>query len=82
MTECDFIGCGSTPPDANWPGGARVALNIVLLTKKVASRPISTATADPVMLGQRVALIKVSFSLARPNRRSEEDAIDGEDRVG
>ncbi len=28
--ERDFIGYGPTPPDAQWPGGAKVALNIVL----------------------------------------------------
>ncbi len=26
----DFVGYGASPPDAQWPGGARVALNIVL----------------------------------------------------
>ena len=30
MSERDFIGYGPNPPDARWPGGARVALNIVL----------------------------------------------------
>ncbi|MBB96133.1 MAG: chitin deacetylase [Rhodobacteraceae bacterium] len=28
--ERDFIGYGPTPPAANWPGGARIALNFVL----------------------------------------------------
>ena len=30
VNDRDFIGYGPTPPDAGWPGGARVALNIVL----------------------------------------------------
>ncbi len=30
MSERDFVGYGPTTPDAGWPGGARVALNIVL----------------------------------------------------
>jgi allantoinase len=30
VNDRDFIGYGLTPPDAGWPGGARVALNIVL----------------------------------------------------
>ena len=30
MTERDFVGYGPTPPDPRWPGGARLALNIVL----------------------------------------------------
>jgi peptidoglycan/xylan/chitin deacetylase (PgdA/CDA1 family) len=30
MTDRDFIGYGRTPPDPRWPGGARLALNIVL----------------------------------------------------
>jgi peptidoglycan/xylan/chitin deacetylase (PgdA/CDA1 family) len=30
MTERDFVGYGPTPPDAHWPGGARLAVNIVL----------------------------------------------------
>jgi peptidoglycan/xylan/chitin deacetylase (PgdA/CDA1 family) len=28
--ERDFIGYGATPPDPRWPGGARLALNLVL----------------------------------------------------
>jgi allantoinase len=30
MTDRDFIGYGPTPPDAQWPGGAKLAINIVL----------------------------------------------------
>jgi peptidoglycan/xylan/chitin deacetylase (PgdA/CDA1 family) len=30
MTDRDFIGYGPNPPDPQWPGGARLALNIVL----------------------------------------------------
>src|SRR6202163_33420 len=26
----DFVGYGATPPDAKWPGGARVAVQIVM----------------------------------------------------
>jgi allantoinase len=30
MTDRDFIGYGPTPPDAQWPGGAKLAINLVL----------------------------------------------------
>ncbi|WP_174292612.1 allantoinase PuuE [Sphingomonas bacterium] len=30
MSERDLIGYGATPPDPHWPGGARVAVNIVV----------------------------------------------------
>ena len=26
----DFVGYGPTPPHANWPGGARIAVNFVI----------------------------------------------------
>src|SRR3954451_4287190 len=29
-SERDFVGYGGTPPHPNWPGGARIALNIVI----------------------------------------------------
>ncbi len=30
MDDRDFIGYGADPPDAQWPGGARIAVNINL----------------------------------------------------
>jgi peptidoglycan/xylan/chitin deacetylase (PgdA/CDA1 family) len=30
MTERDFVGYGALPPHANWPGGARIAVNFVI----------------------------------------------------
>ena len=29
-SERDFVGYGGTPPHPHWPGGARIALNIVI----------------------------------------------------
>ena len=30
LPERDFIGYGPTPPNPNWPGGARLAINFVV----------------------------------------------------
>jgi putative urate catabolism protein len=30
LTQRDFVGYGPTPPDPKWPGGARLALNLVI----------------------------------------------------
>jgi len=30
LTQRDFVGYGANPPDPRWPGGARLALNIVI----------------------------------------------------
>jgi hypothetical protein len=28
IDDRDYVGCGADPPDPQWPGGARVAVNI------------------------------------------------------
>jgi hypothetical protein len=38
----DFIGYGANPPDPRWPGGARLALNLVLNFEEA-----SAATSPP-----------------------------------
>jgi allantoinase len=61
----DFVGYGSTPPHANWPGGARIAVNFVINFEEgselsyPAGDAISegglteSASIDPGMLGRR-----------------------------
>ena len=40
-TERDFIGYGETPPDFRWPGGARVAVSLVINVEEGAERSIA-----------------------------------------
>jgi allantoinase len=61
----DFIGYGQTPPHANWPGGARIAVNFVINFEEGSelSYPAGdgvtegglteSASIDPGMLGRR-----------------------------
>jgi allantoinase len=61
----DFVGYGQTPPHANWPGGARIAVNFVINFEEgselsyPAGDGISegglteSASIDPGMLGRR-----------------------------
>jgi len=42
----DFIGYGATPPDARWPGGARVAISFVLNYEEGGERSI--LDGDPI----------------------------------
>ncbi|MEO1041704.1 MAG: allantoinase PuuE [Pseudomonadota bacterium] len=39
-TPRDLIGYGATPPDANWPGGARIAVQVVVNVEEGAERSI------------------------------------------
>ena len=43
----DFIGYGANPPDPNWPGGARVAVNFVMNYEEGSEPSLRTATAAP-----------------------------------
>jgi hypothetical protein len=43
----DLVGYGPEPPDAAWPGGARLALNLVLIYEEGASARSSTAMSSP-----------------------------------
>ena len=45
----DFVGYGSTPPQGTWPGGARVALNIVINVEEGSER--SWAAGDQINEG-------------------------------
>ncbi len=38
----DFYGYGPNPPDAKWPGGARVAVSLVLNIEKGAALTVSS----------------------------------------
>jgi allantoinase len=61
----DFVGYGPTPPQANWPGGARIAVNFVINFEEGSelSYPAGdgvtegglteSASIDPGMLGRR-----------------------------
>jgi len=60
----DFVGYGATPPHANWPGGARIAVNFVINFEE-GSEPswdvdgfsegglTESASVDPGMTGRR-----------------------------
>jgi allantoinase len=64
MTTRDFVGYGPTPPHANWPGGARIAVNFVINFEE-GSEPswdvdgfsegglTESASVDPGMAGRR-----------------------------
>ena len=41
MGQRDLLGYGKNPPDANWPGGARVAVSLVLNVEEGSDRRIS-----------------------------------------
>ena len=44
--ERDFVGYGRNPPDADWPGGARVAINVVVNFEEGAE--INVLDGDPL----------------------------------
>lgn len=49
----DLIGYGPTPPNANWPGGARVAVSLVLNYEEGAERtPLSGDSESETFLGE------------------------------
>ena len=41
MGQRDLLGYGKNPPDANWPGGAHVAVSLVLNVEEGSERRIS-----------------------------------------
>ena len=43
-TPRDLVGYGANPPDAKWPGGAQLALSIVLNYEEVPNIPYCTVT--------------------------------------
>ncbi|MGI9303252.1 MAG: polysaccharide deacetylase family protein [Gammaproteobacteria bacterium] len=43
--ERDFVGYGESPPYANWPGGARVAVSLVLNIEEGSERAVSRGDA-------------------------------------
>ena len=42
MGQRDLLGYGKNPPDANWQGGARVAVSLVLNVEEGSERRISS----------------------------------------
>jgi allantoinase len=75
MSSCeprrDFVGYGKTPPHAEWPGGARIALNINLnfeaggersvLEGDTTSESLLTDTGFPPVAGARSPLVESAF---------------------
>lgn len=43
----DMIGYGATPPDAHWPGGARIAVQFVINYEEGRKTASSTMIAGP-----------------------------------
>jgi putative urate catabolism protein len=74
----DMIGYGATPPDPQWPGGARVALQIVLNYEEGAER--SVLHGDPA---SETFLSEISGAEAFPTRHmSMESLYEYGSRVG
>jgi hypothetical protein len=44
--ERDEVGYGRNPPQADWPGGARLAVNFVINMRKARSRPSFAVMID------------------------------------
>jgi peptidoglycan/xylan/chitin deacetylase (PgdA/CDA1 family) len=69
--ERDFIGYGASPPDPQWPGGARIALNINLNFEGGGERSLMDGDGEsegvlndigqPALIGRRSPLVESVF---------------------